>query len=385
MRHIDDGTLRAYHDDELSPDAQARVLQHLNVCTDCTEKAQSLSARALWLAERLAVGHAEVVPPVQEARRRLTTHPTPHPPSMPILEENSMNTRPFWRRLPTPAVVAVAVTLLITLALIINPLRTFAADYLQLFRVERVTVIPVEFQEIDSTRFEGAAEWAHLIAAGVEVEQFGEPQEVDDAAAASAIVGQPVRLPAGAAVDSLHVESGVTMRGTLNEAQLEAVFQMLEQPIDLPSSVDGQPFEVTVPQIVRATVGEGCESFQRRPADDCAALVQLASPMVEFPDELPVAQLGEIFLQLLGYETAAAQELARSIDWTSTLVVPVPSRALESQSVSVDGVEGTLLLPRADTDHSQEYALVWVRDGILYGLTGTGDPAQALELANSLR
>lgn len=293
----------------------------------------------------------------------------------------------FWRRLPTVKVAALVATLLLVLTLTIGPLRTVAADFLRLFRVERVTVLPVELDNMDGARFDSLAQQAQLMAESFEIEIVGESQEVSNAAEATDRLGYPVRLPADQTVDALNIEAGVSMHGTLDEAQLESLFYYaFENKLDLPSSIDGKPFKVVVPPMVRAELGEGCGDYRERARNGCVTLVQLGSPIAEFPDELPVLRLGELFLQLVGYDSAEARELARTIDWTSTLVVPIPSRDMESQSVTVDGVEGTLLTSESDSAaFHQRYALIWVREGKLYGLAGHGDPAPAIAMANSLR
>jgi hypothetical protein len=49
----------------------------------------------------------------------------------------------------------------------------------------------------------------------------------------------------------------------------------------------------------------------------------------------------------------------------------------------VDGVTGKLI--QRVTDYAPEYALIWVKDGIIYGLSGTGtDTAPAFAIAEAL-
>ena len=48
-----------------------------------------------------------------------------------------------------------------------------------------------------------------------------------------------------------------------------------------------------------------------------------------------------------------------------------------------DGVTGTLIRSRGGPD--SPYMLIWVRDGILYGVTGAGNGQDGLAIAGSLR
>jgi hypothetical protein len=67
----------------------------------------------------------------------------------------------------------------------------------------------------------------------------------------------------------------------------------------------------------------------------------------------------------------------------STLVVPIPKNAASNQQVAVDGVTGTLI--ERPSDDAPQFALFWVKDGIIYTIGGLGSNSQkALEIANSL-
>jgi hypothetical protein len=115
---------------------------------------------------------------------------------------------------------------------------------------------------------------------------------------------------------------------------------------------------------------------------DCIIFTQMPSPLVNAPADLNMAQLAQIGLEFSGMSQEEAAAYTATVDWTSTLVIPVPRRAT-SEDVSVDGVTGKLI--QRVTDYAPEYALVWVKDGIIYGLSGTGtDTAPALAIAKAL-
>jgi len=65
-------------------------------------------------------------------------------------------------------------------------------------------------------------------------------------------------------------------------------------------------------------------------------------------------------------------------------VIPFPSNAGTYEQVSVDGVTGTLIT-RDRGPASQHYSLIWVKNGIIYGLSGAGTAQQATALANSIQ
>ena len=84
-----------------------------------------------------------------------------------------------------------------------------------------------------------------------------------------------------------------------------------------------------------------------------------------------------------GMTAEEAAQFTSTVDWTSTLVVPIPKNAATNEQIPVDGVTGTLI--ERPTDDAPQFALLWVKDGILYTIGGLGDNAQkALEIANAL-
>jgi len=160
--------------------------------------------------------------------------------------------------------------------------------------------------------------------------------------------------------------------------------------------VDGATISVSVPKAVTAAYGNCPQPTSRDAAEantrkvtfgafgNCTLLAQLPSPTVDTPPDLNISQLAEIGLQFTGMSAADAHQLSQSVDWTSTLVIPFPSNAGTYAQVSVDGVTGTLI-SRTGRGPGGQYSLIWVKSGILYGLTGNGTSEQALALAQSIQ
>jgi hypothetical protein len=115
----------------------------------------------------------------------------------------------------------------------------------------------------------------------------------------------------------------------------------------------------------------------------CTTLMQFPSPEISAPPGLDIAGIGETLLQVLGMSPEEAAQFSRNVDWTTTLIIPIPRFGTEYQDVFVDGVEGTLIMQSLRSQFP-EYLLIWVKDGIVYALTGPGDSVAALEIAESL-
>ena len=166
------------------------------------------------------------------------------------------------------------------------------------------------------------------------------------------------------------------------------------QDIELPEDLDGAPIEVVIQPAVLAMYGE-CkveeeiksmegmdpDESEAPPLSECTTLIQTTSPIISAPPGLNLGQIGEAYLQILGMSPEEAASFAANVDWTTTFVIPIPKYA-EYQQVSVDGVSGTLVEYRERG--AAWYALLWVKDGLLYVLSGPGNGEIAQGIAGSL-
>ncbi|MEI2608076.1 MAG: hypothetical protein V9G20_05540 [Candidatus Promineifilaceae bacterium] len=102
---------------------------------------------------------------------------------------------------------------------------------------------------------------------------------------------------------------------------------------------------------------------------------------VDYPDDVDPTVLGEALLQILGLSPEEAHAMAQEIDWTSTLVVPVPQTAFTFSEVMVDGTSGMALTSLEDG----QSGLMWQKDGVVYFLTAPGSTEDLVKLADSLK
>jgi hypothetical protein len=113
-------------------------------------------------------------------------------------------------------------------------------------------------------------------------------------------------------------------------------------------------------------------------------LVEMTSPTVNAPAGIDVNELAKIGLEFTGMSSEEAAAFVSSVDWTSTLVVPIPRNAAIYEQVDVDGVTGTLI--QRPADDAPQFALIWVKDGIVHVISGLGtNSQQAIDMANSLQ
>jgi hypothetical protein len=117
---------------------------------------------------------------------------------------------------------------------------------------------------------------------------------------------------------------------------------------------------------------------------NCTTLMQMPSPVIEAPPGIDIAQLGEAFLQVMGLSPEEAAQFSQTVDWTTTLVIPIPRYGTAYKEVVVDGADGILIL-QDEKIPTENYVLIWVKEDTLYALTGPGSESTALQIANSLR
>jgi hypothetical protein len=385
-KHLTDGELRAALDGEL----ELKQLQHLEACTDCQARQRQLQIEHKQIARRLAflTPAEESAPAAQKAWNRFSQQ-------IRIKKEISMFKK--WFAFPLVR-VGTAALLILALVLAFPGTRALAGELLNLFRVQQVAVIPVDFTGLEQLTGDGALgnQFTELISNSMNVTQKpGDPKEAADAGQASQMAGFTVRLPQGKNPSQIYVTDAAAFTLTVDRTKAQALLDEAgRSDLVLPDSIDGARISVSIPSSVSAGYGtcpkpqadssEAEESqIPGRRYPDCVILAEIPSPSVNAPADVHVDRLAQIGLEFTGMSPEDAAAFTSTVDWTSTLVVPIPRNAAIYEQVTVDGVTGTLI--QRPADDSPKFALLWVKDGIVYAISGLGtNSQQAIEMANSL-
>jgi hypothetical protein len=385
--HLSDGSLRAALDGELAE----TEMQHLETCSACQARLERIRSQIRPVAERLSflVSPAQAsVPDAHRALKRFQHRNT-------IRKENSM----FKRMFASPLLrIGLALALILVVALSIPATRALADQLLSLFRVQQVVVVPVDSTGLQ--QLTGNATFSNqisqLISGSVTSEQKpGEPVTAADAGQASSLAGFNVRLPQGSTPSRLSVENSAAFSIKVDRAKTQALLNEAgRSDLVLPASIDGEDVSIKIPASVSAAYGTCPEpgaldtgvslnGSSGRQFPDCVILVELPSPVVAAPADLDIAQLAQIGLEFTGMTHEQAVTFTQTVDWTSSLVVPIPKNAATYQQVTVDGVTGSLI--KRPADDAPQFVLLWVKNGIIYAIGGLGtNSQQALLMANSL-
>jgi hypothetical protein len=220
-------------------------------------------------------------------------------------------------------------------------------------------------------------------------------QPAANVAAASAAAGFSVKLIRERAdAPAITVLGAHAYNLTVDRNRLRAIFDEAgRRDLQVPNSVNGARVTVRIPRAVILTYGT-CPGESSAAANiatpapatthynNCLILREGPSPEVSAPADIDLSKLSEIALELAGMTPAQADRFLARVDWRSLLGVSFPRFMRSYQSVTVDGVPGTLLT--LGGRQGPDYALFWAKDGILYSLRGFGDSSSAVTLASSL-
>ena len=390
-RHLTDGELRAALDGEL----EVQQLQHLDACTDCQARQRQLEMENQQIARQLAflAPAEEPVPVVQKAWNRF---------SQQMVNKKEISMFKKWFAFPVVR-FGTAALLILALVLAFPGTRALAGELLSLFRVQHVTVVPVDFTGMEQLNGTVGNNISQLISDSVTMKnEPGDPVNVATTDEASQLAGFNVRAPQDATPSRISVMSGASFTFTIDRAKAQSLLDEAgRSDLVLPEEVDGADVSVKIPSSVSIAFGtcpepssasEAKREMKRetetsgspgRVYKDCIILAQVPSPEVSAPASLDIAKLAQIGLEFTGMTAEEAAQFTSTVDWTSTLIVPIPKNAASYQQVPVDGVTGTLI--ERPSDDAPQFALFWVKDGIIYTIGGLGSNSQkALEIANSL-
>ncbi len=379
-----EGTWRACLDEQLPTTEQTILKEHLAGCEACAKTVARLQSQAIIVYEALTQA-AVPEPAIGTAWKRFRIRHL-------SLAHDSLTwrLRTMWQNLRfrswRPALLGTLLVALVISVMAIAPLRTAAGQFLGIFRVRKFAVISIDPAQIRNLE-------------GFEQQVFSEPQisdvepvSVASADEASQLAGfrvlVPSRVPNWANVaPQFTVVGATTARTEINLAAARALLQMANLPTDaIPSDRESVEVSANILPVVTLTYGRGATAL---------TIIQARSPEVNVPEGIDLARIGEVGLRLLGLTPQEAQRLSRSIDWATTLVIPVPKDMASVREVAVRGVPGYLIQQsgregnRSGGDPDEVtydgHTLIWEENDILYAVIGNVQAATLMEVAESLR
>jgi hypothetical protein len=292
-------------------------------------------------------------------------------------------------------------TVVVALALVVSPgARAMAQDFLNLFRVQRFAAISIDPARISQLQ-NSKVDFESLLSSSTEVvKNPGKPVVVSSPESAGQHTGFTVRvpstLPTGMSLQDIMVQGEGTVRFKANTAKLQSLIEALGiTDVQIPAQLNGQTVTVDKPAMVVMNYQNGNTRL---------TFMQSHNPQIALPDGVDMAQLGEIALRVTGMAPDEAHRFAQSIDWTSTMLIPVPANASSFRQVDVRGTTGLLITtsgaglippavqkdangnPQAKAPRAGQPGsiLLWAEGDMVYAVNGTGNIA-VVDFANSLQ
>jgi Putative zinc-finger len=386
---ISDETLRAYFDGELETADLVNIEAHLKDCPTCRARGAEISAAASHVAESLLAldgtprAITEDNPQIALARFRANL-----PPEQPARQPFYVRIFPRRARLAWAAGLAAAILLG---SLAFPSARSFAQMLLATLRIQKVQTVALDFSSFNHGRTSELQDALNkVLFDNVKVTVDEKSQKVATRYEAAKLAGFPLRLPA-ALLDTPKFEvSGVhAFHMTVDRDRLQDILdQAGRTDLLLPANLQDAPISVQVPRTVEIDYGCNNEhddtnvpSSASSEKKACITMIQAPSPEINVPNDLNLQQVAETALQVAGMSAQQARDFCQTIDWRSTLILPIPPSVRDYKTVTVDGVQGTLMTTKFDG--GPNYFLIWVKNGIIYAMFGNGDSNQAIQLANS--
>jgi len=290
-----------------------------------------------------------------------------------------------------PALASAAGIALVALAFTVPAVRVAAQNALDLFRVRSFTAVEIDQSRLDQLRAlhdKVGDDPSMMVLDQQEVlKEPGKPVDYPSADLAGSAAGLPGLkqprgpLPSGMRFTKASVTGEGAARLTLHADKLRKLIELLGlTDVQVPAYLDGQKITVHMPPIVSQEYANGTSHM---------TLVEAHSPEVGLPPGADLKQLGEIGLRILGLDAAEARRVAASIDWKSTLVVPVPTTAESFRQVEVNGQRGLLIRCEMPDENGKRHRsgamLMWTEGDRVLAMQSNLPSESILDVAQSLR
>jgi len=326
----EEGTLQAYLDGELDVDMAAQVAGHVAGCGACRERLDELEALAAGSTAALAPYRRETAAAVRPVRVPRMRHlPYRYRPLTKTRRFANMVQRHKWFAGAAAAVLALAVFLSWA------PGRGLAAQFLNIFRMERIQVVEitpedmaqlerfldgqggeVDIKNFGRVEFEPPTEW--LVEA--------DPSQVED------LSGLKLHLHAtlaGRERTEIVIEQPPTITFT---PDVEGLNNYLRRhgPVLVPPELAGKSFTINLPPLVRVQYGQSAEGFAVYAARDLT---------IDAPQGVDLVSLRQALLRLPFLPENLRRQLAAIEDWQHTLPIPV-TQHMPVHEITVHGNQG---------------------------------------------
>jgi hypothetical protein len=262
--------------------------------------------------------------------------------------------------------------------------RAAASSFLAQFRSQRfevLTVDPAQANQVERV-VGGLVDTGVFSGAALHDTGFAEPQVAADREQAARLAGfavpvvDPAALPKGIDREPRHllVSPAREVRLTFDRDRALDYLRRHGRPdARLPERYDGTRLVVQVPAAV-------IQEFAGRDGGPALLVGKAGTLGLATEGGASLEELREVVLGLPGLPADLVVQLRGIGDWRNTLPLPVPADQVRSSATTVNGAEA---LSFADAT-GRLHALVWQRDGHIWGVAGVVGTDEARNVANRL-
>jgi hypothetical protein len=285
--------------------------------------------------------------------------------------------------------LAYAATFLLAVSAFTLPsVRASARAFLDLFRVVNFAPVSVQADQIRKFNPGNNLDLPKLLGEQVVVlKEPTPPHQVTTPQEAGAAAGVPIRLPTwlpvGLEQGSFQVMGEHAVRVTINTAVINSLIDAFGiDDLRVPDAVNGESATLRVHPIV------GVEYQRAGKNQKQAMLLQGRSPEATFPAGVDLVTLAEIGLRIMGLKSAEAHRFANSVDWRTTLIVPVPADIATFRQIDVQGNPGLIIEAKRGPQQrnaQQGTQILWTSRGSVFALMGNLPSEELFEMAQSVQ
>lgn len=401
----EDGLWQAYLDQELDSEKMQEMTHHLQTCTACQHTLESLKEQQLLVSKLLG-----------EYRNDKEKGNYSSLKGWFVLQEKikAKNKRKGVLQMKniSKKVAVAAVAAVFGASLFLTPVRSAAAQFLQIFRAEKLATISISYNDMDEMRRaieEGAKKIDFDAIGSMEFEETRENKNVD-LEELREIAQFPVKLPEALPSEYKFTEANVSMpfraKFKLNAPNVNQLIEGLGGTKFIPEEMDGKEFTIEVPQTVVIDYA--------KPDRGYIVICEGRSPEIKAPGDVNIEDLKDAVLELPVLPRELKSQLAGIKDWQHTLVIPniegssqevtvkghkgvfvqeehseqvtmelKDKEASEGVDVNIDGEEHKAVV--VDDSVSSYGMLIWEEEGVVYAVSGALDLDTALKIAESMR
>ena len=359
MRHPTDGTLRRFLDEPAGVADADR--EHAAGCPVCLSRLAAAQEDAEAAGAALEV---DLAVDVDSAWRRLSHSLAAGERPRARAAASANRWRSAFR---SPAIAGLCVV-----AVLLGAGAVAAADWVQIFRTERIA--PVAITRTDFLELPDLSAYGDL-----EITREANVREVDDIAAAEEATGLPVprvtELPRGVTGEpELQVGGRASAVFTFSLKRATQMAAEYDEPLPpRPPGLDGSRF--------RLAAGPGVAAVWSEARGVPALVVARAVAPTAYSSGIPFETARDYFLSLPGLPDHVASQLRGFSGDGTTLPLPVPDEQVKTSTADVGGVPATVLTSR----DGALAAVLWVEDGILTAVAGSLSEDEVLDVARGLR